>query len=147
LNLEDPAVAKVIGAALTETVQQFRSLGLAPDTTLGAVQQRQVSGGPVPIPGGPDFEGILNNLTSGPLTRSGYDTQSVLGSSYIQVVTWDERGPVADALLTYGQSSDPASPHYADQTRAFEKGDWTRLPFSRAAIDADPALEMERIAQ
>ncbi len=147
LNLGDVAVSKAIEVALTDTVAQFRSLGLAPDTPLGAVQQRPTSDGPIAVPGGPNFEGILNNLTLGPLTRSGYGGESPLGSSYIQVVTWDDIGPVADALLTYGQSSDPSSPHYADQTRAYVKGDWLRLPFTQKAIATDPTLEVQRIAQ
>jgi acyl-homoserine-lactone acylase len=147
LNLEDATVSKAIGTALIETAAQFQSLGLALDTTLAATQQRPSADGPIPLPGGPNFEGILNILTLGPLTRSGYGTESPLGSSYIQVVTWDDVGPVADALLTYGQSSDPDSPHYTDQTKAYVKGEWVRLPFTRKAIAADPTLKTQRIAQ
>ncbi|MGZ5266013.1 MAG: penicillin acylase family protein, partial [Caldimonas sp.] len=51
------------------------------------------------------------------------------GSSYIQTVTFDDRGPVAYAILTYSQSTDPASPHYADQTLLFSRKEWPALPF------------------
>ena len=43
------------------------------------------------------------------------------GSSYIQVVSFDDKGPVADAVLSYSQSADPASPHFADQTWLYSK--------------------------
>ncbi len=51
------------------------------------------------------------------------------GTSYIQVVTFDERGPVAQGLLTYGQSSDVASPRAYDQLPLFAAKRWQPLPF------------------
>jgi acyl-homoserine-lactone acylase len=56
------------------------------------------------------------------------------GSSYIQVVGFTDRGVEADALLSYSQSTDPASPHSEDQTRAFSDKRWHRLPFTAAEI-------------
>jgi acyl-homoserine-lactone acylase len=58
------------------------------------------------------------------------------GSSYIQVVSFDETGPVADAILSYSQSTDPASPWYADQTRDYSTKTWNRLPFTPAQVQA-----------
>ena len=58
------------------------------------------------------------------------------GSSYIQIVGFDEDGPVADAILSYSQSTNPASPHYADQTRNYAAKTWHRLPFSDEEIAA-----------
>ena len=54
----------------------------------------------------------------------------------MQVVGFDERGPVAQAILTYGQSSDPASPHAYDQLPLFAAKQWHPLPFHRADIEA-----------
>src|SRR4029077_19045581 len=51
------------------------------------------------------------------------------GTSYIQGVTFDERGPVAQGLLTYGQSSDVASPRAYDQLPLFSAKRWQSLPF------------------
>ena len=51
------------------------------------------------------------------------------GTSYVQTVGFDERGPVAQALLTYGQSSERGSPHSTDQLRLFEAKRWPTLPF------------------
>ena len=68
------------------------------------------------------------------------------GSSYIQVVTFDAKGPVADAVLSYSQSTDPASPHYADQTWLYSKKGWHRLPFHPADIakEAGPVLKLKQ---
>jgi acyl-homoserine-lactone acylase len=51
------------------------------------------------------------------------------GTSYVQVVSFDERGPVARAILTSGQSSNPASAHATDQLRLFAARQWPLLPF------------------
>lgn len=59
----------------------------------------------------------------------------VHGNSYIQTVTWDG-GVVAEALLAYSQSSDPASPFAADQTLRYAQKDWIRLPFTPAQVAA-----------
>lgn len=58
------------------------------------------------------------------------------GSSYMQVVGFDDRGPVAQALLTYGQSSDPASPRAYDQLALFAAKRWQPLPFHPADMAA-----------
>jgi len=43
---------------------------------------------------------------------------------------------VAQALLTYGQSSDPASPRAFDQLAMFSQKKWLPLPFHRADVEA-----------
>ena len=58
----------------------------------------------------------------------------VHGTSYIQIVGFDDKGPVADAILSYSQSTNPASPHAADQTRAYAAKQWHRLPWHSEAI-------------
>ena len=54
-------------------------------------------------------------------------------------MSFDDKGPVADAVLSYSQSADPASPHFADQTWLYSKKGWHRLPFSKADIAKDGA--------
>ena len=68
-------------------------------------------------------------------------------SSGFQVVTFDAKGPLAQAILTYDQSTDPASPHYADQSVLHSKKSWVRLPFSAAEIAADKALNVTKISE
>src|SRR5204862_1825915 len=109
----------------------------AVDVPMGVPQSRIVRGQKVALHGGDDFEGVLNMIEShgqSTINANGYNVN--FGSSYIQVVTFDERGPVAQGLLTYGQSSDPASPRAYDQLPLFSAKKWHPLPFHRADIEA-----------
>ncbi len=67
----------------------------------------------------------------------------VYGNSYMQFVTFDANGPVAEGILTYSQSSHLLSANFSDQTKLYSdiflKGaKWAKLPFSEADIKADP---------
>jgi acyl-homoserine-lactone acylase len=60
-------------------------------------------------------------------------------------VTFTPRGPDARAVVTYSQSTDPASPNYADQTRLFSKYGWVTLPFAEGDIRRDPNLKVLKL--
>jgi acyl-homoserine-lactone acylase len=126
-----PEAADAIKRALAAAAKELGAAGVPLDAPLGAVQATPRTGGSIPIHGGPQVAGILNMMQSR-VTPAGL--QPVHGTSYIQVVSFDPRGPVADALLSYSQSTDPASPHSQDQTRAFSEKRWHRLPFTPAEI-------------
>lgn len=55
--------------------------------------------------------------------------------------------PQAQGLLTYSQSTDPKSPHDADQTQRFSKLDWISFPFTEAAITADPVYKTQTLSE
>jgi hypothetical protein len=95
----------------------------------------------IPVHGGEGSDGVLNAQYAKVVPGVGY--VPLLGSSYIQVVGFDRRGPVVDAILTYSQSTDPASPHFADQTRLYAEKRWIRFPFSKAEIATDPTATRE----
>lgn len=120
-------------AALGEAAAELTEAGIALDAKWGDVQFRQHGDERIAIHGGPGTAGILNMQRSreveGGLTP-------VHGSSYIQIVGFDKDGPVADAILSYSQSTDPASPYYSDQTRLYSAKEWYRLPFSDEEIEA-----------
>lgn len=80
--------------------------------------------------------------TADPKTNAG-----AYGNSYIQYVTWDERGPQAEGILTYSQSSNPDSPHFNDQTRLYARGQWVKLPYTEAQITADPNYRLVVISE
>jgi len=80
------------------------------------------------------------------LTQRGYQNVA-WGTSYVQTVTFDENGPVAHVLLLYGQSVDPASPHYADQLPLYSQKIWPVLPFSEADIKAEPNFSTIKLSQ
>jgi acyl-homoserine-lactone acylase len=79
--------------------------------------------------------------------QTGY-TPVVSGNSYIQVVSWDDEGDLeAHGMLTYSQSPEPDSPHHADLTRLYSRGEWLTLPFTEAQILADPNLSTLRLRE
>lgn len=130
-------------AELAAAAEGMKKLGLAPDAPLGEVQFAVRGDERIPISGAPTG-GVLNYAKGMP-TPKGYAIMH--GASYMQAVTFDEQGPVAKAILSYSQSTDPASPHYADQTREFSKKQLHRFPYSQAEIAADAIGEPMTIRQ
>jgi acyl-homoserine-lactone acylase len=53
----------------------------------------------------------------------------VHGSSFIYSLSFEERGPVAEALLTYSQSGNPNSRHFRDQTLLYADKKWRQVAF------------------
>jgi acyl-homoserine-lactone acylase len=132
-------------AALAAAVTTAEEQGVAIDTPWGDEQLVMAGGTPIPIHGGPGGLGILNMQESDRVASGKLIPRH--GTSYIQVVGFDDKGPVADAILSYSQSTNPASPHALDQTRAYSVKQWHRLPFSADAIAADAIGQPKRIAE
>ena len=128
--MADATVNAAVFKALANAVALVKGAGYPVDVALGQAQFRDVRGQRVAIHGGDEFEGVLNKVeTQGQpqLEAGGYRIN--YGSSYIQAVTFDARGPVAYGLLTYGQSSSAESPYAYDQLPLFSARQWVRLPF------------------
>jgi acyl-homoserine-lactone acylase len=140
LNTANPTVHTALGDAIT----QLRAAHIPIDTTLAAVQYVTYHGAHLPIPGGPgDPGGIFNAIyvnTEPGDSRTAPDS----GSSFIQVITWPANSscPVGFTILTYSESSNPASPHFADQTKLFSRKQWLPDRFCPAQIAADPHLKV-----
>lgn len=135
LKMDDAAVAAKVWEALDSAVKTIRSSGFALDATLGSVQRPAITEEAIALHGGEEFEGVLNNLgrqEPAPINAAGLRID--YGTSYVQTVTFDARGPVAQAILTYGQSTNPESPHANDQMRLFSNKAWHTLPFHRADV-------------
>ena len=132
-------------AALGEAVAELDAAGIALDAPWGEVQRVMAGNAAIPIHGGPGTLGILNMQESRPAPYGGM--MPVHGTSYIQIVGFDADGPVADAILSYSQSTNPASPHAADQTRAYAEKRWHRLPWHTADIAKAALGEAKRIAE
>jgi acyl-homoserine-lactone acylase len=118
---------------LKDSAEVLKKLGIALDAPLSQIQFAQRGEERIPISGGPSG-GVLNVMITRPVP-GGFEPFH--GSSYIQVVTFDEKGPVVNAVLSYSQSTDPASAYYADQTREFSNRKLHRYPFSADEIAAD----------
>ena len=124
------AIREALGQAMTE----LQKNGIDPTRPLREVQIVEHNGRRTPIPGG-GADGIYNNIHS----VAGDGVERVRsGSSYIQIVGFDENGPRARAVLTYSQSTDPASPHFGDQAPLFSRSEWNELPYTDAQIRANP---------
>ena len=134
----EPQVAGKVRQALAQAVDVLQTANIPPDRPWGETQFVVRGDAHIPVPGGEGTDGVLNAQQSKLVAGLGY--LPFHGSSYIQVVTFDAKGPVADAVLTYSQSTDPASPHYADQTRLHANKGWVRLPFHAADIAAEPGI-------
>ncbi|HEY1076001.1 MAG TPA: penicillin acylase family protein [Fontimonas sp.] len=129
----DGKVGAELLATLGQAAEDMKKLGAAPDAPLGEVQFAVRGDERIPI-SGLQSGGTLNYTKTVP-AKNGYAV--IFGASYVQSVTFDDDGPVANAVLTFSQSSNPASPHYADQTREFSKKKLSRFPYSEAEIAAD----------
>lgn len=132
-------------AALASVVTTMEQQGMALDSRWGDEQLVMAGNEAIPIHGGPGWLGILNMQESDRAANGKLIPRH--GTSYIQIVGFDEKGPVADAILSYSQSTDPASPHAYDQTRAYSAKQWHRLPFTAKAIAAEAIGKPKRIAE
>lgn len=130
--------------ALAEAAAELDTMGVALDARWGEVHFAPRGKQRIAIHGGPGAAGVLNVQQSRPI-EGGFEP--VHGSSYLQVVGFDNEGPVADAILSYSQSTDPASPHYGDQTREYSAKRWHRLPFTPAQIAAEQDGKALRISE
>lgn len=133
--------------ALGEAIKLFQDRGVALDATLGELQYVVDAGANderIPMHGGLGREGVFNVAQGpGPDSNGAYTPIST-GPTYMQSVTFDEQGPVVEALLAYSQAADATRPFHRDQTRRYSAKDWVRLPFTPAEI-ADQAISEKRV--
>lgn len=147
---DDAALAALAGATL-----RLQAAGIAPTATLGEVQFTKKGDRRIPIHGGGSAEGttnivdydllmtthedpmprgeVIGDITD--LTSEGYVIN--YGTSFIMTLQYGPDGPDATAFLTYSESSDPSSPHYADQTQRFSDKDWRACLWHDADIEKD----------
>jgi acyl-homoserine-lactone acylase len=145
LAIEQPDVAKAIRAAMLASVEQVKTLGLKADSRWGDIQVVSSGGQQTPIHGGPGTLGVYNAIQSVPRTDG--KREVVSGTSYLQVVTFDDEGPQAQGLLAFSLSSDPASKYSRDQTLAFSKKQLSVLPFTEQQITSDPQYQAQTIRE
>jgi acyl-homoserine-lactone acylase len=126
-------------SALKGAAEKLQRLKIPFNARLADLQGDTRNGVRVPIHGAVgDIDGSYNSIhMNTELDGKGYHDVA-WGTSYVQTVTFDNAGPVAQAMLVYGQSTDPTSPWYADQVPVFSRKQWPSLPFTPEKIKADP---------
>jgi acyl-homoserine-lactone acylase len=136
--------------------------GFAIDAPLGDLQfdgralGGAAAGTRIPLPGGTEAVGAASIVsccsgarTLAPRGNPGTfdDAQSFsnlgypvsTGNSFMMVVQFTADGPVARAVLTYGQPDDPASADFVSQTKLYSAGTLRPVRFTAADIAADPS--------
>ncbi|WP_332762886.1 acylase [Pseudomonas koreensis] len=145
LAVDQPAVAKALREAMLASLETSTKMGLDAKTRWGDIQVVSSGGRQTPIHGGPGTLGIYNAMQSVP--RDDGKLEVVSGTSYLQVVSFDDKGPHAQGLLAFSLSSDPASKYSRDQTEAFSKKQWSVLPFTEQQIQADPQYQVQTVRE
>ena len=126
--------------ALTAAVADLRAKGIALDVPLGELQA-EPRGSAADRRSPAARRGRAASTSSPPAaTRPGrYDPCT--GASFVMAAGFDSQGPAARrVVLSYSQSENPRSPHYADQTRLFSRERWLPMRFTEKQIRRDPRL-------
>ena len=135
--------------ALTTAAATLQGAGLALDVSKGSVMFAERQGTRIPLYGGCHDEGYFTILCSDRSLAQGnlsVDGQAH-GNTYLQVVSFPGTTVEAWSFLTFSQSDDPASAHYADYTRAYSQQQWLRVPFTEAEITADSGYQTLTVSQ
>ncbi len=137
-----PAATPALLGALRTAAAKLKGLGIPLHGRLGDYQTETRNGTRHPLHGGTgNSDGTYNVVTmASPLAATGYGNVA-WGTSYVQLVGFDDGGPVARGLLVYGQSIDPQSPYYANQLPLFAKKTLVPLPFTEAQLRGERQLE------
>ncbi|MGP9016919.1 penicillin acylase family protein [Streptomyces sp. BR1] len=136
LNGDDTQVR----GALADAVQTLAARKVPLDAPIGSVQRWNG----IPLPGCSGGEGCFNVVNASPDSGRGGGTGPVepdayaSGSSFIMATQLTPQGPRTRTILTYGESANPRSPHYTDQTELFSRKQWVTERFTEAEIAADP---------
>ncbi|RFD27577.1 acylase [Pseudomonas sp. GL93] len=138
LAIDRAPVAKVLREAMLASSAEVNKLG---QTRWGDIQ---VSG-QTPIHGGPQELGVYNAMQTVP--RADGKREVVSGTSYLQIVSFDDKGPNAVGVLAFSESSNPASAYSKDQTQAFSEKKLRPLPFTEAQIKADPQYQIHTVKE
>ena len=141
----DPAK---LSAALHDAIAALQKVGIAMDAPRSAALYVQRNDDRIPLFGGCDAGGYFTAACAAhPFDTRGYSMNvNPSGDTYLQIVSFAGEEVIARTLLASSESSDPASPHYADATRDYAAQRWLSVPFSEASIARDPALSVRTLS-
>ena len=144
LHIDDSETRLKLIKSLDYAVDVFDDNLLPLNAKWGDIQYEIRNGKKIPLFGGGFDAGNFSAMRA-KLTKGEGWSEIIHGNSYLQTVTWDDDGVVAEGILSYSQSSDPDNPHFQDQTELYSQKKWVKLPFKEKDILADPNLEIINI--
>jgi acyl-homoserine-lactone acylase len=132
LNTINPTVQLALSQAVSDLQAAGVPLDAAPRTGQTVTRRGEV----IPIHGGTHSSGTFNVITPVWTAGKGY-REVVHGSSYIQAVHLTPGCPDVRTMVTYGESTNPASVHSSDLTKEYSAKRWVKLPFCSKQLEAD----------
>jgi acyl-homoserine-lactone acylase len=138
LNVLNPKVQQ----ALADAVSDLDDAGIPLDAPLRGYQYERRGDEKIPVHGGPHGVGAFNVITA-PWVGSGADAgfpNVIHGSSFVMVTQFTDGCADDRSILTYSQSENPNSAHWADQNRMFSEKQWVDPAFCPAEIDSEPGI-------
>ena len=130
-GLADP---KAAAAALDAAAKDMLTTTGALDTPWGKEMRIKTGGVDLPASGGPGRLGIFDVIDFTP-PANGQRT-ATFGDTYIAIVSFDKPSH-AKVLMTYGNASQPGSPHIADQAPLLAKHEYRDAWRTRAEVQAN----------
>ena len=130
-GLADPQAAV---AELSAAAREIRKTYGALDRPWGSVMRFHLNDVDLPATGGPGRLGIFNAIEFAPLENG--TRAANFGSSYSAIVSFD-RPTRAKVLLSYGDSSQPGSPHHSDQLSLLSASQYRDAWRTRQQVEAN----------
>jgi acyl-homoserine-lactone acylase len=138
LDVRSPRVSTALRAAVAD----LQNSGIPLRASLRNYQYALKGSDRIPISGGPEAVGQYNRADArgGWVPGAGYPGLDS-GASFIMWMQFTDGGPVGESILTFSQSPNPTSPHYADQTRLWSEMRTKPIRFKEHDISSDATVE------
>ena len=125
---------KAAVAALEAAAKELLASQGALDASWGNVMRLRWGGRDLPASGGPGRLGVFHVIDYGPLSNG--VRAANFGSSFVAAVSFDSPTH-AKVLMSYGQSSQPGSPHAGDQLQLLAQKRMRDAWTTRAEVEAN----------
>ncbi len=120
-------------AALARAVVMLAASGVSLEAPLGRVQHAERNGVFLPMSG----SSYAYNMVVAPLRAKDGLAPVATGDSYMHIIGFGPDGPKGRFIVTYSQSTNPLSPHFADMTALFSSQSLANVDFTPEEIGAD----------
>jgi acyl-homoserine-lactone acylase len=126
--------AQALETAFASAVNDLNGAGIPLDAPYGDFHYEMRNADKIPIHGGEGGQGVFNAIADVWDPAAGY-SDIVHGSSFVMVTEFKgKKCPRDRSILTYSESDDPTSKHYADQTQMFSQKQWVDPPFCEGEV-------------